>query len=193
MQNIKKFRITSPTKSQLLKYKSETGEIPQFLTSEDGQDWYECQKLFADDTIKILYDENNVIRSVIDKPVPQRGNIYAVSMFFPLNMSVAEIAAANYPSGVALNGTWKFDGRKVYQDTTLVDNNVLTQNRDIYEGLLTKAMWAIAAIQCSAAVNNPRTGDPENLLTLQQYVDQLRDVDLTLASPAWPELPSYLS
>lgn len=193
MENIKNFKLVKPTKKQALKFTSPTGEIPQFLISEDGQDWYECQKLFADDTIKLLYDENNIIRSVIDKPVPQRGNTFAVSMFFPLNMSVAEIAATDYPKGVTPDGSWKFDGEKIYRDSAVVDSHTLEKNTRICNSYLLKAIRDITAIQCSAAVNNPRTGDPENLLALQQYVDQLRDVDLTLARPAWPEPPSYLS
>ncbi|GDR93383.1 phage tail fiber assembly protein [Escherichia coli] len=32
--------------------------------SEDGKNWYEEQKYFADDTIKIAYDKDNIIRYV---------------------------------------------------------------------------------------------------------------------------------
>ncbi|MEA7543924.1 hypothetical protein ONO12_28515, partial [Salmonella enterica subsp. enterica serovar Montevideo] len=36
-----------------------------FLESEDGQDWYECQSLFSDDTAKIMYDPEGVIDPAI--------------------------------------------------------------------------------------------------------------------------------
>ncbi|WP_368750158.1 tail fiber assembly protein [Klebsiella aerogenes] len=59
---------------------------------------------------------------------------------------------------------------------------------------LTKAaLTAIDTIQCSAAAGNPRDGDSDKLLALQQYVDQLRDVDLTQAEPAWPPVPDFLN
>ena len=59
---------------------------------------------------------------------------------------------------------------------------------------LTKvALTAIDTIQCSAAAGNPRDGDSDKLLALQQYVDQLRDVDLTQPEPAWPPLPDFLN
>lgn len=189
MQNIKNFKLTTPTKAQLTKYTTLGGDVVQFLVSDDGQDWYECQQLFADGTVKIMYDADGVIRSVVDAPVPQRGNTYAVSMFFPLNMSVAEIAVADYPAGVTLDGTWKFDGEKVYQDSAVVDAQLLENNTRTRDRYMLTATQMITAIQCSAAVSNPRNGDSENLLALQQYVDQLRDVDLTANPAVFPPFP----
>lgn len=34
------------------------------LKSEDGQDWYACQQLFSEDTLKITYDDNDVITCI---------------------------------------------------------------------------------------------------------------------------------
>lgn len=192
MQNIKNFKLKKPTKKQLAKYATSSGDVIQFLISEDGQDWYDCQAQFADDTVKIMYDADGIIRSVVDKPVPQRGNIYAVSMFFPLDMSVAEMAVTDYPKGVTLDGTWKFDGETVYRDASIVDVQQQASNASQYNRLLVKAVTAIVAIQSSAAAGNPREGDAQNLLALQQYVDQLRDVDVTAVNPAWPAQPSFL-
>ncbi len=38
-------------------------DVVWFFT-EDGKNWYEEQKYFADDTIKIAYDKDNIIRYV---------------------------------------------------------------------------------------------------------------------------------
>ncbi|WP_265100879.1 tail fiber assembly protein [Klebsiella aerogenes] len=187
MQNIKNFTLREPTRAELLKYDNPNGNVG-FLISEDGRDWRDCRKLFADDTVKIMYDSCGVIRAVVDKPVPERGNTYAVSLFFPVNKSVAEIAVADYPAGAKPDGTWKFDGEKVYQDRAVIDSNTLennTRNRDRYMRIATQM---ITAIQCSAVVGNPRDGDAENLLALQQYVDELRDVDVQVENPMWPSL-----
>lgn len=93
-QNIKNFRlIDAPVNRD--KTQAEINIGAYFLESDDGQDWYECQSLFSDDTAKIMYDHEGVIWGVVNKPVPQRGNTYSVSMLWPVNMSVAEIDAAD--------------------------------------------------------------------------------------------------
>lgn len=77
-----------------------------YLISEDGQDWYECQKLFADNTYKIMYDSDNIIRSVTTD----------VSTLFPLNMSVAEVETV--PEGCDITGRWKYDNGEVVDTMT---------------------------------------------------------------------------
>lgn len=179
MQNIRNF--------QLVDVPGDDSSI-LFLKSEDGLDWYESQRLFADDTVKIEYDSKGIIRAVVDKPVPQRGNIYAVSMLWPINMSVAEIAVANYPENLTLDGTWMFDGISVYQDTDAVAKKSLQANTALRYKYMTDALLKITAIQCSAAVGNARKNDDANLLSLHQYVDQLRGIELS--NPIWPPAPT---
>lgn len=161
------------------------------LVLEDSQDWYECQKLFADDTIMIQYDSDGIIRAVVDKPVPQRGKTFAVSMLFPINMSVAEISVEDYPAGVTLDRSWKYDGETLYQDSAVVDSNTQQLNTRKRNSLLAKTSLAITVIRCSAVSGNPRDSDSEKLLELQRYVDQLRDVDLTQAEPVWSAKPDF--
>lgn len=89
------------------------GTVPIFLQSEDGRDWFECHELFSDETVKIMYDSKGIICSVVDERVPERGNIYAVSMFYPENMSVAEVALCDYPEGVNIDGSWMYSDGKI--------------------------------------------------------------------------------
>lgn len=192
MQNIKLFKEYEPGLKQRTEDFDSTGGRYRYLMSEDGQDWYECQSLFSDDTVKVMYDANNVIRSVVDKPVPQRGNTYAVSMLFPDNMSVAEIEGT-LPDGFEIeSGTWLFDGDIVYQDADLLAGWLLRKNKASLLSRLSKTAGLAFAIQSSAAIGHPREGDDEQLLALQQHADSLRDVDLTSATPAWPPLPAIL-
>ncbi|MDN8599011.1 tail fiber assembly protein [Citrobacter sp. S2-9] len=186
MQNIKNFKITNTTKELLEAYQVPEEITPVFLKSDDGQEWYAVQKLFSDDTIKIQYDSAGVITSVVDKPVEQRGNTYAVSMFFPVNMSVAEISVNDYPEGVSLDGTWKFDGEIVYRDADIVKENTMKKNIALRDKYAIRATLAISAINCSAATGTPRASDADDLLLIQQYVDKLRDVNLL--DPVWPEI-----
>ncbi|GAL57070.1 putative tail fiber assembly protein [Pseudescherichia vulneris NBRC 102420] len=186
MKNIKNFTLYKNPTHQLIS--PGTSENILFLKSEDNLDWYESQALFADDTIKIQYDSNGTIRAVVDKPVPQRGNIYAVSMLWPINMSVAEIAVEDYPKSLTLDGTWKFNGTSVYQDAEVIAQNSRQANAALRYKYMLDATLEISAIQSSKTVGNARESDSSNLLALQQYVDQLRDVDLS--NPAWPPAPA---
>ena len=190
MQNIKNFTRYTPSPKVLLADFEATGKIYKYLMSEDGHDWYECQKLFADDTVKIMYDSEGIIRSVVDAPVPERGGTFAASMLFPLNMSVAEVTQEKYPDGCDIDGTWKFDGEQVYQDADIVDGKTLTAITAKRNSLAAKAATAIAMINASSAVGNPREGDSDKLQLLQEYLDQLRDV--APANPVWPPVPSLI-
>ncbi|UUF23017.1 hypothetical protein NQB69_15765 [Escherichia coli] len=75
MLNIKNFKPYTP-ENMLVN--------ASYLMSEDGQDWYECQKLFSPDTVKVVYDNSNVIISFSQD----------VSSLFPVNASVAEVAVS---------------------------------------------------------------------------------------------------
>lgn len=90
------------------------------------------------------------------------------------------------PVQILINGVWQN-----VNVTNAVLPDMQSDSGAIREQLLQKATSYIIAIQCSAVVGNPRDGDSDNLLALQQYVDQLRNVDAD--NPVWPEIPSILS
>ena len=52
-----------------------------YLKSEDGKDWYDCQKEFKEDTIKIMYDREGRIISINTD----------ITTFFPIDSSMAEL------------------------------------------------------------------------------------------------------
>lgn len=76
---------------------------------------------------------------------------------------------------------------------SLTAEQTVAINTLICNKLASTAALAIAKIQCSAAVGNPREGDGDNLLALQQYVDTLRDVDLTVSPMVLPTVPAIIS
>lgn len=161
-----------------------------FLVSEDGQDWYECQSLFSDDTVKIQYDSSGIIKAVVAEPVPQRGNVYAVSMLWPFGMSVAEIAVADYPEGVTLDGTWKFDGTSVYQDADITSALTLAKNIRQFNRLLRACTDAAFPLQSALALGII-TPEQQSMLTgLQNYAVSLADTDLTATPVIWPTPPA---
>ncbi|EMO8006752.1 DUF4376 domain-containing protein [Salmonella enterica] len=95
MQNIKHF---TP-------YEPESPAFPgaAYLKSEDGQDWYECQKRFADDTLKFTYDDNGIITCIARD----------VSGFWPAGKSVAEVPDTEENRRADISGRWCFDGTDI--------------------------------------------------------------------------------
>ncbi|ENC4725925.1 phage tail protein, partial [Escherichia coli] len=92
---IKSFKLYTPEKS----------DVPgaMYLKSEDGQDWYECQSLFSAETLKLVYDSNGIITSISKD----------VSMLWPVNQSVAEVADTEENRKADISGRWGFDGEKI--------------------------------------------------------------------------------
>lgn len=194
MQNIKNFKMVSATPELLAEFNNDTSVF--FLESEDGVGWYAAQQLFADDTIKIQYDENGVIHAVVDAPVPQRGNVYAVSVLWPINASVAEIAVADYPAGVTTDGTWIFDGTTIYQDSDIVAANTLATNTAKYNAILRACTDAAFPLQSVVTMGTATDEQVTALAELQQYAADLINpdiVDLTQSPLQVPPPPAALS
>lgn len=189
MQNIKNFKLVDPSPELLKQFENPEGDVPLFLQSEDGKYWHDCYDLYDDDTIKIQYDSNNIIWSVVDEPIPQRGNIYAASMLFPENMSVAEIAGP-LPTGFEIDShTWLFDGTNVYQDTDLLAARIKRYNTSEFYRLLNRASSYLNMLQSCSAVGTAQSGDDELISELQHYLSDMRNVDLTQENPVWPMPP----
>ncbi|EBU8846317.1 phage tail protein [Salmonella enterica subsp. enterica serovar Muenchen] len=73
------------------------------LKSEDGRDWYECQKLFSPDTIKVEYDNNGIITCISRD----------ISGFWPVGKSVAEVPDTEENRRADISGRWGFDGTDI--------------------------------------------------------------------------------
>lgn len=158
--------------------------MPLFLESEDGRDWYECQPDFADDTVKLMYDTNGVIHSVVDKPVPRRGNILAVSMLFPVDMSVAEITAL--PDGFETNSkSWFFIDGKVLQ---IIDYVAEAERKK--SQLIAAASQVIIPLQDALDTGSATDAQIQLLLKWKAYRLALSRIDTSLAPDIiWPEQP----
>lgn len=186
MQNIKNFKIVDPTPEQLEAYATVDGAIPVFFQSEDGQDWYECQKLFLDDTIKVMYDSEGIITSVVDKPIPERGNSYAVSMFYPDGMSVAELSISDYPEGVSIDGHWMFSNGAIVP----VPVDVVEAAEKEKALRLSEAEAAIAPVQRAVKYGIATDEEKTRLEAWEVYTVLLSRVDTSQApNIKWPEKP----
>ncbi|EJH8994098.1 DUF4376 domain-containing protein [Salmonella enterica] len=101
MVNIKNFKKGTPKTPEQLELHNKHRVI--FLFSEDGQEWYEAQKQFAPDTIKIAYDSEGVIRSISRD----------VSALYPYELSVAEVPDTTANRRADISGRWGFNGESV--------------------------------------------------------------------------------
>ncbi|EHI8248052.1 TPA: tail fiber assembly protein [Salmonella enterica subsp. enterica serovar Bovismorbificans] len=190
-QNIKNFRLVDEPADRE-KTQSEINIGAYFLESEDGQDWYECQSLFSDDTAKIMYDPEGVIWGVVNQPVPQRGNTYAVSMLWPVNMSVAEIDAADCPDDCRGDGSWLYRNGKVLP----VPVDYQAKAETTRQKLLDAANSAIADWRTELALGEISDDDKASLTKWMAYIRELKSLVLTGISDEatfnkiqWPVLP----
>ncbi|EAN0107410.1 tail fiber assembly protein [Salmonella enterica] len=190
-QDIKNFRlIDAPVNRD--KTQSEINIGAYFLESDDGQDWYECQSLFSDDTAKIMYDHEGVIWGVVNKPVPQRGNTYAVSMLWPVNMSVAEIDAADCPDDCRGDGSWLYRDGKVLP----VPVDYQAKAETTRQKLLNDADNAIKDWRTELTLGIISDENKATLILWMNYINVLKSLDLTGVSDEatftairWPALP----
>ncbi|EKN5345748.1 tail fiber assembly protein [Salmonella enterica] len=190
-QNMKNFRLIDDPVSRG-KTQAEINIGAYFLKSEDGQDWYECQSLFSDDTAKIMYDHEGVIWGVVNKPVPQRGNTYAVSMLWPVNMSVAEIDAADCPDDCRGDGSWLYRDGKVLP----VPVDYQAKAETTRQKLLNDADNAIKDWRTELTLGIISDENKATLIMWMNYINVLKSLDLTGVSDEatftairWPALP----
>lgn len=192
MKKFERFVLTQPDQEVTAIIDGEK-KIVLFLKSGGGLCWYNVQKEFSDDTVKIQYDSDGIIRAVVDKPVPERGNVYAASMLWPINASVAEITVEDYPEGVQLDGTWRFDGLTVYHDADLIAQEALRLNSKKRGRYAAQAALTIATLQAGIDTNRTADGDSDSLTAWQTYLCDLRDMtpDQLQQSPApFPATPA---
>ncbi len=185
MQHIKNFRIVGapvhrlPSQSEI-----DIGVI--FLASEDGQDWYECQALFSDNTVKVMYDAGGIICALVNKPVPQRGDVYAVSMLWPVDMSVVEMAVDDCPADCQADGTWRYTDGRI--EKIPVDNIAVAKNKK--SQLMADANAAIAPLERAVKLGIATDEEVRSLEVWELYSVLLSRIDTSTAPDiAWPDKP----
>ncbi|EIM6762682.1 DUF4376 domain-containing protein [Salmonella enterica] len=101
LQYFKNFTLYDPVPDENNKIPLRKGA--KFFKSEDGHDWYECQKLFSPDTIKIAHNSTGVIVSIGRD----------VSGFWPEGKSIAEVPDTTANRRADISGRWGFDGTNI--------------------------------------------------------------------------------
>ncbi|GCZ18363.1 phage tail fiber assembly protein [Escherichia coli] len=180
MNNFKNFISYTPgeDKAELI----EAGVV--FLQDENGNDWYECQKLFSENTVKVVYDSNNIIVSISND----------VSTLWPVGASVAE--TESLPDGVDINGNWIFDGQNVVERTQSANElKALAESRR--DSLLNSARQQLVISQTKLLRGRVLSDAEQTALDAWlDYIDELNALDFTdiadkadFDAVAWPETP----
>lgn len=151
-----------------------------FLSDKKGNDWYELQKGFSANTLKIVFDENGVIISAS----------YDASTLWPQSFSLAEVDVIPENFDIRSRGDkWVFNGKKIaariYTSAELVALANSTR-----EGLQAEAALKIAPLQDAVDIDDATDEERATLTTWKKYRVALNRLDLSAAPDiTWPEAP----
>ncbi|CAH3780465.1 tail fiber assembly protein [Citrobacter freundii] len=147
-----------------------------FLRAEDGTDWYEAQKKFATDTMKLVIDDEGIIRSFSRD----------ITTLWPVDKSVAEVAFTTSFDDVWIDGGWQYrDGKvspRVYTQAELVE-----QAERKKSSLLAEAMAAIAPLERAVKLDIATSDEIASLEVWERYSVMVNRVDTS--KPEWPTPP----
>ncbi|EEZ2735735.1 tail fiber assembly protein [Escherichia coli] len=171
LKNIKAGNPKTPEQYQLTK---KAGVV--WLYTEDGKNWYEEQKNFQPDTIKIVYDKNNVIVTVSKD----------VSTINPEGLSVVEVSDITANRRADNNGNWMFlDGKVVKREYTKQE---LQQQAELQKAaLLSEAESVIQPLERAVRLNMATNEERARLESWERYSVLVSRVDT--ANPEWPQKP----
>ncbi len=171
LKNIKAGNPKTPEQYQLTK---KAGVV--WLYTEDGKNWYEEQKNFQPDTIKIAYDKNNVIVTVSKD----------VSTINPEGLSVVEVSDITANRRADNNGNWMFlDGKVVKREYTKQE---LQQQAELQKAaLLSEAESVIQPLERAVRLNMATNEERARLESWERYSVLVSRVDT--AKPEWPQKP----
>ncbi|VDZ64085.1 Caudovirales tail fibre assembly protein [Serratia odorifera] len=172
MKNLKNLKQYTPNEPAL-------GTTVAYLRDEGGNDWYESQKDFSADTVKVAYDADGIIWAVARD----------VSMLWPINLSVAEVSEKSAPRKLSDTGTWVFNDEKIIP-RTYTKEEYKAQAQAQKELLLDEANKKTQAWQTQLMLGIITDTDKVSLITWMEYVQKVQAVDIHLADKiAWPNPP----
>ncbi|ECG1390981.1 tail fiber assembly protein [Salmonella enterica subsp. houtenae str. CFSAN000557] len=172
MMDMRNFVISTP-ETENETFLAEQGAI--ILRDEQGREWYSSQALFSAETVKVMYDSDNIVRAIT----------MDVSTLYPHMHSVAEIV--DLPDGADIHGDWVYsDGEVVarkYSSDELVAaaNDQKSHLREIADS---EIAWRQDAVDAGIATDEETAA----LTEWKKYRVLLMRVDT--AKPVWPTLPT---
>ncbi|EOG5426724.1 tail fiber assembly protein [Cronobacter sakazakii] len=147
-----------------------------WLYSDDGKNWYEEIKNFQEDTIKIVYDENNIIVAITRD----------ASTLNPEGFSVVELPDITANRCADDSGKWMFrDGAVVKRIYTEDEQQQLAESQKT--ALLSEAESVIQPLERAVRLNMITDEERTRLAAWERYSVLISRVDT--ARPEWPKKP----
>ncbi|EFF8886611.1 tail fiber assembly protein [Escherichia coli] len=148
----------------------------KWLYTEDGKNWYEEQKNFQPDTLKMVYDHNDVI-ICIEKDV---------SAINPEGASVVEVPDITANRRADDSGKWMFkDGAVVKRIYTADEQQQQAESQKA--ALLSEAESVIQPLERAVRLNMATDEERTRLEAWERYSVLVSRVDT--ANPEWPQKP----
>ncbi|EFG2713217.1 TPA: tail fiber assembly protein [Escherichia coli] len=148
----------------------------KWLYSDDGKNWYEEQKNFQPDTLKMVYDHNGVI-ICIEKDV---------SAINPEGASVVELPDITANRRADISGKWMFkDGAVVKRIYTADEQQQQAESQKA--ALLSEAESVIQPLERAVRLNMATDEERTRLESWERYSVLVNRVDT--AKPEWPQKP----
>ncbi|ECJ7363921.1 tail fiber assembly protein [Salmonella enterica] len=175
MMHLKNISVGNPKTMAQFQLTKRSGVI--WLYSEDEKNWYEEQKNFAADTLKIAYDQNGVIVNISQD----------VSTINPTGLSVVELPNITANRRADIYGGWVFDGEKIIK--RVYTSEELRQQAEVKKlKLLEEAENVIRPLARAVKLKIATDEEIKRLEAWELYSVLVSRVDT--ASPAWPETPA---
>ncbi|EGJ2659174.1 tail fiber assembly protein [Salmonella enterica] len=175
MMHLKNISVGNPKTMAQFQLTKRSGVI--WLYSEDGKNWYEEQKNFAADTLKIAYDQNGVIVNISRD----------VSTINPTGLSVVELPNITANRRADISGGWVFDGEKVSK--RVYSPEELRQQAESKKAkLLEDAETVITPLVRAVKLGIATDEEQKRLEIWEEYSVLVNRVDTS--KPDWPEKPA---
>ncbi|HFG9339759.1 TPA: tail fiber assembly protein [Salmonella enterica subsp. enterica serovar Adelaide] len=175
MMHLKNISVGNPKTMAQFQLTKRSGVI--WLYSEDGKNWYEEQKNFAADTLKIAYDQNGVIVNISRD----------VSTINPTGLSVVELPNITANRRADIYGGWVFDGEKVSK--RVYSPEELRQQAESKKAkLIEDAETVITPLVRAVKLGIATDEEQKRLEIWEEYSVLVNRVDTS--KPDWPEKPA---
>ncbi len=157
-----------------------------FYRDEDGRDWYESQKLFDTASLKVCYNNKNIIVQYS----------HDVSTLVPGGVSVAEVEDYVLAPDVNLtDGNWVFDGKGIIKRTYTAQE--LQERAELRrQSLIDSASDTISLWQSELLLGSISEEDKAKLIEWMAYIKALKAIDFNDVDDetgydaiVWPEPP----
>ena len=147
-----------------------------WLWAEDGKNWYEEVSNFQEDTIKIVYDEHNIIVAITKD----------ASTLNPEGFSVVEVPDITANRRADDSGKWMFKGGAVIKRIYTADEQQ-QQAESQKAALLSEAESVIQPLERAVRLNMATDDERARLESWERYSVLVSRVDT--ANPEWPQKP----